>query len=168
MKSALPAENAPVPAGDSPPKRPWAEDSRWRRVLCVALVTAIVGPPAFLVALLILVLGYLVVGPDSLNNTVANLAIGLFVILMITGASRMALRDGWHRRPIVFWGWLVVGALAAIFWPIFVPVRLDPQRAQDNAVSHNARQLAVAADQYFQEHQVTSVTYEQLVGPAVM
>lgn len=63
--------------------------------------------------------------------------------------------------------WLVVPlAIAAVmvgagFWA-FRQVRIS---SEDKAVYCVVRQLSAAADQYFLENGVTSVTYAQLVGP---
>ena len=56
---------------------------------------------------------------------------------------------------------VIIGLLAAMAIPAFQKVR---QSSQDKAVLNNARQLAAAADQYFLENGVTSVTQASLVG----
>ena len=56
---------------------------------------------------------------------------------------------------------VIIGLLAAMAIPAFQKVR---QASQDKAVLNNARQLAAAADQYFLENGVTSVTQGSLVG----
>ena len=56
---------------------------------------------------------------------------------------------------------VIIGLLAAMAIPAFQKVR---QSSQDKAVLNNARQLAAAADQYFLENGVTSVTQGGLVG----
>ena len=56
---------------------------------------------------------------------------------------------------------VIIGLLAAMAIPAFQKVR---QSSQDKAVLNNARQLAAAADQYFLENGVTSVTQGSLVG----
>ncbi|HVS51848.1 MAG TPA: hypothetical protein VHD62_05780 [Opitutaceae bacterium] len=55
-----------------------------------------------------------------------------------------------------------VGLVAAMAIPAFQKVRTA---SQEKAVMNNLRQLAAAADQYYLEHGVTSVTYDQIVGP---
>jgi len=56
---------------------------------------------------------------------------------------------------------VIIGLLAAMAIPAFQKVR---QSSQDKAVLNNARQLAAAADQYFLENGVSSVTQGALVG----
>jgi len=56
---------------------------------------------------------------------------------------------------------VIIGLLAAMAIPAFQKVR---QSSQDKAVLNNARQLAAAADQYFLEKGVSSVTVANLVG----
>ncbi len=58
---------------------------------------------------------------------------------------------------------VIIGLLAAMAIPAFQKVR---QASQDKAVLNNARQLAAAADQYFLENGVSSVTRGNLVGAA--
>jgi type IV pilus assembly protein PilA len=56
---------------------------------------------------------------------------------------------------------VIIGLLAAMAIPAFQKVRTS---SQDKAVLNNARQLAAAADQYFLENGVSSVTQGMLVG----
>ncbi len=56
---------------------------------------------------------------------------------------------------------VIIGLLAAMAIPAFQKVR---QSSQDKAVMNNARQLAAAADQYFLENGVSSVSQGSLVG----
>ena len=56
---------------------------------------------------------------------------------------------------------VIIGLLAAMAIPAFQKVR---QSSQDKAVLNNARQLAAAADQYYLENGVSSVTRGSLVG----
>ena len=56
---------------------------------------------------------------------------------------------------------VIIGLLAAMAIPAFQKVR---QSSQDKAVLNNARQLAAAADQYFLENGVSTVTRDNLVG----
>src|SRR5471032_1163139 len=56
---------------------------------------------------------------------------------------------------------VIIGLLAAMAIPAFQKVR---QSSQDKAVLNNARQLAAAADQYYLENGVSSVTQGALVG----
>jgi type IV pilus assembly protein PilA len=56
---------------------------------------------------------------------------------------------------------VIIGLLAAMAIPAFQKVRTS---SQDKAVMNNARQLAAAADQYFLENGVSSVTQGSLVG----
>jgi type IV pilus assembly protein PilA len=56
---------------------------------------------------------------------------------------------------------VIIGLLAAMAIPAFQKVRTS---SQDKAVLNNARQLAAAADQYFLELGVSSVTLGNLVG----
>jgi type IV pilus assembly protein PilA len=56
---------------------------------------------------------------------------------------------------------VIIGLLAAMAIPAFQKVR---QSSQDKAVLNNARQLAAAADQYFLENGVSSVSQGDLVG----
>jgi type IV pilus assembly protein PilA len=56
---------------------------------------------------------------------------------------------------------VIIGLLAAMAIPAFQKVR---QSSQDKAVLNNARQLAAAADQFFLENGVSSVTQGSLVG----
>jgi type IV pilus assembly protein PilA len=57
---------------------------------------------------------------------------------------------------------VIIGLLAAMAIPAFQKVRTS---SQDKAVLNNARQLSSAADQYFLENGVSSVTLGALVGP---
>jgi type IV pilus assembly protein PilA len=56
---------------------------------------------------------------------------------------------------------VIIGLLAAMAIPAFQKVRVS---SQDKAVLNNARQLAAAADQYFLEFGVASVSQGSLVG----
>ena len=56
---------------------------------------------------------------------------------------------------------VIIGLLAAMAIPAFQKVRTS---SQDKAVLNNARQLAAAADQYFLENGVSSVSVSNLVG----
>jgi len=56
---------------------------------------------------------------------------------------------------------VIIGLLAVMAIPAFQRVRATSQR---NAVTNNLRQIANAADQYFLQNGVTTVTYAQLVG----
>lgn len=56
---------------------------------------------------------------------------------------------------------VIIGLLAAMAIPAFQKVR---QSSQDKAVLNNARQLAAAADQYYLENGVSSVSQGDLVG----
>lgn len=58
---------------------------------------------------------------------------------------------------------VIIGLLAAMAIPAFQKVRTS---SQDKAVLNNARQLAAAADQYFLENGVSSVSQGNLVGAA--
>ena len=58
---------------------------------------------------------------------------------------------------------VIIGLLAAMAIPTFQKVRTS---SQDKAVLNNARQLAAAADQYFLENGVSSVSQGNLVGAA--
>lgn len=57
---------------------------------------------------------------------------------------------------------VIIGMLAAMAIPGFQKVRLA---SQDKAVLNNARQLAAAADQYYLENGVTTVSQAALIGP---
>ncbi|MDB6127203.1 MAG: pilE [Verrucomicrobia bacterium] len=56
---------------------------------------------------------------------------------------------------------VIIGLLAAMAIPAFQKVR---QSSQDKAVLNNARQLSAAADQYYLENGVSTVTLSSLVG----
>ena len=56
---------------------------------------------------------------------------------------------------------VIIGLLAAMAIPAFQKVRTS---SQDKAVLNNARQLGAAADQYFLENGVSSVSRGNLVG----
>ena len=58
---------------------------------------------------------------------------------------------------------VIIGLLAAMAIPAFQKVR---QSSQDKAVLNNARQLSAAADQYYLENGVSTVTLGALVGSA--
>lgn len=66
-------------------------------------------------------------------------------------------------------GWWAAGtevALLGLGLILFVPANLALRRSsQDKAVFGNVRQLSAAADQYFLENRVTTVSYTDLVGP---
>ena len=56
---------------------------------------------------------------------------------------------------------VIIGLLAAMAVPAFNKVRTS---SVDKAVMNNARQMAMAADQYFLENGVTTVVQASLVG----
>ena len=56
---------------------------------------------------------------------------------------------------------VIIGLLAAMAIPAFQKVRIA---SQNKAIVNNLRQLYGAAQQYFLEHGVTSVTSDELVG----
>jgi len=57
---------------------------------------------------------------------------------------------------------VIIGLLAAMAIPAVKKIQTN---AQDKKVMSNARQLAAAADQYYLENGVSTVTYGALVGP---
>jgi type IV pilus assembly protein PilA len=57
---------------------------------------------------------------------------------------------------------VIIGLLATMAIPAFQRVT---QASQNKAVLNNARQLSSAADQYFMESGVSTVTLSDLVGP---
>ena len=57
---------------------------------------------------------------------------------------------------------VIIGLLATMAIPAFQRVT---QASQDKAVLNNARQLSSAADQYFMESGVSTVTLFDLIGP---
>src|SRR5580765_247367 len=56
---------------------------------------------------------------------------------------------------------VIIGLLAAMAIPAFQKVR---RASQDKTVLNNARQLSAAADQYYLENGVSTVTLSSLVG----
>src|SRR6266516_3677694 len=56
---------------------------------------------------------------------------------------------------------VIIGLLAAMAIPAFQKVRTS---SQDKAVLNNARQLSAAADQYYLENGVSSVSQGSLIG----
>ena len=56
---------------------------------------------------------------------------------------------------------VIIGLLAAMAIPAFQKVR---RASQDKAVLNNARQLSAAADQYYLENGVSSVSIGNLIG----
>lgn len=56
---------------------------------------------------------------------------------------------------------VIIGLLAAMAIPAFQKVR---QASQDKAVLNNARQLSAAADQYYLENGVSTVSLNELIG----
>ena len=59
---------------------------------------------------------------------------------------------------------VIIGLLAAMAVPAFTKVR---QSSQDKAIINNLRQIVSAADQYYLENGVTTVTTALLVGPTL-
>jgi type IV pilus assembly protein PilA len=59
---------------------------------------------------------------------------------------------------------VIIGLLAAMAVPAFTKVR---QSSQDKAIINNLRQIVSAADQYYLEKGVTTVTTTLLVGPTL-
>jgi type IV pilus assembly protein PilA len=57
---------------------------------------------------------------------------------------------------------VIIGLLATMAIPAFQRVT---QASQDKAVLNNARQLSSAADQYYMESGVSTVTLTDLIGP---
>ena len=57
---------------------------------------------------------------------------------------------------------VIIGLLAAMAIPAFQKVR---QASQDKTVLNNARQISAAADQYYLENGVSSVSLGDLIGP---
>jgi type IV pilus assembly protein PilA len=57
---------------------------------------------------------------------------------------------------------VIIGLLATMAIPAFQRVT---RASQDKAVLNNARQLSSAADQYFMESGVSTVTLSDLIGP---
>ena len=56
---------------------------------------------------------------------------------------------------------VIIGLLAAMAIPAFQKVRAS---SQEKAIVNNLRQLSAAAQQYFLEHGVDTVSYDDLVG----
>jgi type IV pilus assembly protein PilA len=76
-----------------------------------------------------------------------------------------------HSSPSAFRGFtlveimivvVIIGLLATMAIPAFQRVTIA---SQDKAVLNNARQLSAAADQYFLESGVSTVSLGDLVGP---
>jgi type IV pilus assembly protein PilA len=59
---------------------------------------------------------------------------------------------------------VIIGLLAAMAVPAFTKVR---QSSQDKAIINNIRQIVSAADQYYLEKGVTTVSTTLLVGPTL-
>ncbi len=57
---------------------------------------------------------------------------------------------------------VIIGLLAAMAIPAFQKVR---QASQDKAVLNNARQISAAADQFYLENGVSTVSLGSLIGP---
>ena len=57
---------------------------------------------------------------------------------------------------------VIIGLLAAMAIPAFQKVRVA---SQDKAILNNARQMAAAADQYYLEFGVSTVSSTNLIGP---
>lgn len=57
---------------------------------------------------------------------------------------------------------VIISLLGSMALPAFNKVR---QTTQDKKILNNAKQLAVAAEQYYLEHGVSTVTLVNLVGP---
>jgi type IV pilus assembly protein PilA len=78
------------------------------------------------------------------------------------------VRSYWNRSlkqdvaAIAIYNPVSVGLVAAMAIPAFQKVRAT---SQEKAILNNLRQLAAAADQYYLEYGVDTVTYDKLVGP---
>lgn len=122
-------------------------------------------------------------------------AVGLFFVLLVPSASRAAsmlpkgdsifliplpvvvagvivvtqfgLRRGWHLRPWILGFGSVAATCVVILGVLALQALVSARhRNQDKIVLSNITRLAAAADQYYVEHRVTSVSYSQLVGPS--
>lgn len=71
-----------------------------------------------------------------------------------------SLRDGFTLVEIMVVV-VIIGLLASMAMPAFQKIRSS---SQDKAVLNNARQLSSAADQYYMENGVSTVTLGNLVG----
>ncbi len=93
---------------------------------------------------------------DPVVSVSANLPDGI----LIRSHSFRSLKQ--EVAMISIYNPITVGILAAMAIPAFEKVRAS---SQDKAITNNLRMLSTAADQYYLEHGVDTVTYAQLVGP---
>ena len=83
--------------------------------------------------------------------------------ILVRSVSNRSLKQ--EVALVTFYNPVTVGLVAAMAIPAYQnsqKVRVD---SQDKAITNNLRQLAAAADQYYLENGVDSVTYGKLVGP---
>jgi type IV pilus assembly protein PilA len=76
------------------------------------------------------------------------------------------IKRGWNTPTVLRYGWIVTIILLVFLLLAMANAagaRLSP-RSQDKAVLNNARQLAAAADDYFQTHAATTCHLADLVG----
>lgn len=90
------------------------------------------------------------------------------VAVRINRPDGILVKSYWNRSSkqdvamLAVYNPLTVGVLAAMAIPAFEKVRTA---SQQKAVMNNLRQLSAAADQYYLENNVTTVTLDDLVGP---
>lgn len=105
-------------------------------------------------------------GPSTSSDFETATALAL---VLVVGIAWCGLHRGWDTPAALAKGWKfarVVFPLSIFIWVISIAGNFAPiAPAQDKAVLNNARQLAAAADQYYQEHGVTLCTLADLVGP---
>lgn len=141
-----PLPEAPPPP---PPAAPAAAGTSSRHAvvaLCCGVVSVLGGLVLLIPPILAVVFGHIAVSECNRNRGLGGKGMGIAGLVL-----------GYFSLII-----LVPGLLAAMAIPAFTKVRVN---SQQKAVLGNARQLAAAADQYYLENGVTTVRFDQLVGP---
>ncbi len=162
-----------TPEPDSRPVTVASETTTARKISWVALCIVLLLPLGFVVvggSVMIVTLAEKILKPyflsallPSIENTIAG-SVWLTVLLAGFLAWR-GIKRGWNSAKGLRRGWgIAVVLLTTLMTSAYFYLRLARQSSANQVVLGQARQLSAAADQYFLENGVSTVSYNSLVG----
>lgn len=168
MDSSPAPETAPTPEANE------REGDRWRRISWVALCI-VLFVPLWLVSGILSFLGLGLADHllrayhlSAIVPSTVVTELGVFVITawLTVFVARRGLKRGWNSARGLRWGWSLTSALVIFLTTgSFLLYRRAGHSTVDKVVTGQARQLSVAADEYFLVNGVSTVSYDSLVGP---
>lgn len=163
MDPTLAPEPAPQPV----------TSTRGRKISWVVLCIVLILPLGLVVAFTSVALAGLArqyLSDSDLPSFLSSpqlIALGSFAlaVLLAVFLARRGLKRGWNSTKGLYWGWGIFSLLSMVtVTGIIVAGRHVRQSSIEGAVLGNLRGLSAAADQYFLENGVSTVSYDSLVG----